>query len=81
MRAYAAHWGSLEIGAPEERRVPLRDVIKSELFDTRTFVGRLYAEFTRTGRRAVAARLVEGRSDLPWSIAAGRSAGLTRRSS
>lgn len=79
MKANAAHWGSLEVGASEERRTPLRDVIKSELFDTRKFVGRLYAEFTRTGRRAVAARLVEGRTDLPWPIAAGRPAGLTRR--
>ncbi len=65
----SSHWGSVEIGELEEKGSPLRSVLKAELLDTRAFVERIYADFTRAGRRAATARLVESHGDLPWFIA------------
>jgi hypothetical protein len=79
MNETSSHWGSLEIGATEETRGPLRNLVKTELADTRSFVDRLYTDFTRTGRRAVTARLMERQGDLPWFIMVHKPGRLTKR--
>lgn len=61
------HWGDLTVGILRNGpRKPIRSVVDSELSETRTFTEQLYKEFTRDGRRSLAARLVEGKGNFPW---------------
>lgn len=67
MKLEHQHWGSIHVGLLDKsERTPLRNVIESELFETRTFAERLYRDFSRTSRRAVTARLIRKRESLPW---------------
>lgn len=49
MNQTSSHWGSLEIGTTGETRAPLRNLITTELSDTRAFVDRLYTELHARG--------------------------------
>lgn len=79
MNETSFHWGSLNIGTADETRSPLRSLITTQLSDTRAFVDRLFADYTASGRRAVAARLLESGGNLPWFIAASKLGRLTKR--
>ena len=79
MNETSSHWGSLEMGPIGEPRGPLRNLVTTELADTRTFVDRLFSEFTRSGHRVVTARLMERPGHLPWFSAAPKPGRLTNR--
>jgi len=79
MNETPSHWGSLEIGTIEKDRGPLRNLIETEISDTRAFVDSVYSDFTCVGRRVLAARFIESERDLPWSVGLHKPGRLTKR--
>ncbi len=79
MNIETPHWGSLQIGGSEGDRAPLRSRITVELSETRALVDQLYREFTGSGRRALAARLIESRREIPWFLVRYQPGRLTSR--
>ena len=60
------HWGALELDAHDRERPPLRISIVADLPETRMFIGRIYREFTASGRRLHAEQIIQKRGNLPW---------------
>jgi hypothetical protein len=67
MKRELRHWGNVWVGALSQHpRLTLRNIIDSELSETRVFSDRLYREFSKTSRRGATARILRERQNLPW---------------
>ncbi len=74
MRSLSPHWGPVSLGAESQRdRSSIRVLISSQLIESRIFTERLYRDFTHSGARAFAARLVDGRGKVGKTIRRGRT--------